>query len=204
MREGAPTFSDRPTGGKPFPYLLTPTGGTYILRGRARLPESARPPAQFIGGRMTWEPAEGDLWRFEATAEGNPPGDSTIAVINCGGYPGTAEIELVHRAIMDAIWAAGCRAARVDSYEWQASEDGAYTMTGDLVMPDCTDDGEVIDDTPRRVVSRGDLADTLECLRAVFGPALHVGAWERSPGGNLIAELRLGHVEAVEGQEVAR
>lgn len=203
MREATTTFSDRPDGGKPFPYLLTPTGGTYILRGRARLPEHARPPAQFIGGSLRWQPLEADVWRFEAHARANTPGDSTIPVVNVAGQLGTSEIELVHRSVMDALWAAGCRAARVDAYTWEADDDGAYLLNGDLVMPDCTDECEVIDDTPRRVVSRGDLADTLECLRAVFGEALHVGAWERSPGGNLIAELRLGHVD-VEAQEVAR
>lgn len=192
MREGAATFADRPDGGKPFPYLLAATGGLYIIHGRARLPEHAQPPRQFIGGTLRWEPdPDGATWRFEAIANGNPPSDSTIAALNCAGMVGEAEIVLVNRAIMDALWAAGCRAARVDSYEWQADHDGAYTMTGDLVMPDVTDDCEVVDDRPTKVVARGNLADTLECLRAVFGPALEVGAWQRTEGGNLIAELRL-------------
>ena len=203
MPEGTPTLADRRDAGNLHPYLLAATGGLYIIHGRARLPEHAQ-PRQFIGGTLRWEPdPDGVTWRFEAAAHGNPPGDSTIAARNCAGMIGEAEIVLVNRAIMDALWAAGCRAARVDSYEWRADEDGAYTMTGDLVMPDCTDDGEVIDDTPRRVVSRGDLADTMACLRAVFGPALEVGAWERSPGGNLIAELRLAD-DARELGEVAR
>ena len=203
MTEGTRMSHDRPDAGNLYPYLLAATGGLYTVHGRARFPESAKPPAQFIGGRMTWQPDEGDVWRFEAQASGNAPGDSTIAVYNCGGHLGTSEIELFNRAIMDALWASGCRAARVDSYQWQAHGDGAYTLTNDLVMRECDDDGEVIDDTPTRVVSRSDLADTMACLRAVYGPALEVGRWERSPAGNLVADVRLVHVEAVAVEEVA-
>ena len=203
MPEGTPTFSDRRDAGNLHPYLLAATGGLYTVHGRARCPESAKPPAQFIGGRMSWQPDEGDVWRFEAQACGNAPGDSTIAVRNCGGHLGTSEIELFNRAIMDALWAAGCRAARVDSYQWEADDDGAYLLTGDLVMRECDDEDEVIDDAPIRVVSRSDLADTMACLRAVYGPALEVGAWERSPVGNFIAKVRLVHVEAGAVEEVA-
>lgn len=206
MREGAPTSHDRPEAGNPklYPYLLEPSGGTYYLRGRARFPEGAKPPAQFVGGRLTWQALDGgDVWTFEACAEGNAPGDSTVGARNAIGQIGESEILLLHRAIMDALWAAGCRAARVDSYQWQADAEGAYLMTGDLVAPDCTDDCEVIDDdTPKRAIVRGDLADAEACLRAVFGDALELGPWERSPGGNLVAELALG--QAPRAEEVAR
>jgi hypothetical protein len=77
-------------------WLLEASGGTYTIHGRARLPESARPPRQFHGGSLRWEPLEGDVWRFEAEAGGSAPGDSTIGVVNAIGQVGEAEIELVN------------------------------------------------------------------------------------------------------------
>ena len=58
MPEGTPTFADRRDAGNLHPYLLAATGGLYTVHGRARFPESAKPPSQFIGGRMTWQPLE--------------------------------------------------------------------------------------------------------------------------------------------------
>lgn len=190
MSEGTSTSHGRPDAGNLYPWLLEASGGTYHVRGRARFPEGAKPPSQFIGGRLLWELVDGDLWRFDGEAYGNAPGDSTVAAINAVGECGEAEIVLINRGIMDALWAADCRAARVDSYAWEAAQDGAYLLSGDLVVPtegataDAPDD-----DAPACVVAKGHLADTVACLAAVFGRALEVGKWARNEGGLFTAPV---------------
>ena len=189
MSESTLTSHNRHETGNPYPYLLEASGGVYRIHGRARLPEHAKPPAQFIGGTLAWQPLDGDVWRFEGVAGGNAAGDSTIAAVNMMGDIGEAEIVLINRGIMDALWAAGCRAARVDSYEWTADEDGAYTLTGDLVACGVDEATEEETDTPEHVIARGDLADTVACLAAVFGRAIELGEWARNAGGMLMAPV---------------
>lgn len=189
MSESTFASHDPHKSGNPYPWLLEATGGVYKIHGRARLPEHAKPPSQFIGGRLTWEPLAADLWRFTGEAGGNTPGGSTVLARNALGDIGEAEIALINRGIMDALWAAGCRAARIDSYVWEADPDGAYTLTGDLVACGVDEATEEETDTPERVIVRGDLADAVACLSAVFGRALEVGAWVRNQGGLLMAPV---------------
>ncbi len=179
MREGAPTFADRREAGNPSPWLLEAPGGIYTFRGRARFPEHAKPPARFGHGRFTWEPGDGDVWLFVAEAEGNRPGDSTIG-------RGESEIAYFSRGVMDALWAAGCRAARVDGYHWQADDEGAYLLNGGTVLFE----DESRPEAPTRIVSdRGELADTIACVHAVFGEAVELGEWKRGESAPLAAEV---------------